>query len=52
MSRAKMAELIVILFGVWTCRSPVNCVFDGNQDPPVGRGTFGDILGHAQGVGS
>ena len=41
-----MAELIVILFGVWTCRSPVNCVFDGNQDPPRGKGHFlGTYLG-------
>ena len=39
-----MAELIVVLFGVWTCRSPVNC--DGNQDPPPWEGALlGTYLG-------
>jgi len=39
MSPAKMAELIEILFGMWTQVGPRNYVLDGGPDPFMGRDT-------------
>ena len=39
MSPAKMAELIKILFGMWTQVGPRNYVLDEGPDPFMGRDT-------------
>jgi len=38
---AKMAELIEMLFGLWTRMGPRNHVLDGGPDFPMERGNFG-----------
>jgi len=40
MSPAKAAELIEMLFGLWTRVDPRNHVLDEGTDPPMQRGTF------------
>ena len=39
-SPAKMAELIEILFGLWTREGPRNYILGGGQDLPIRRGNF------------
>jgi len=39
--RAKTAELIVMLFGLWTQNGPRNQELDGVQIPPHEKGNFG-----------
>jgi len=39
-SPAKTAELIVVLFGIWTRVDPWNHVLDEGPDPLMGRGNF------------
>jgi len=43
MSRTKMAELIEMLFGVWTWVGPRNHVLGGGSDPAVRKGQFRGI---------
>jgi len=40
----KMAELIKLLFGVWTWVGSEDCVLDGGLDMPRGRVNYGGHL--------
>jgi len=57
-SPAKTAEVIEMLFGLWTRMDPGKHVLDGGPDLPMGRGNFEggrcvplhSILGHVSAV--
>jgi len=44
---AKTAELIMVLFGLWSRIGPGNHELDGDPETPMRRGSFGERVAHS-----